>query len=361
LGIRSTESTIRLRSPLPQSPAVVPLLLQGDCCKGVEVINVGGIVMLVAAHDLLKAAYGRFIIGAYNVQNMEQVLGVFRGSLAARAPVIVAAVPFARDYAGAKMLQAMVRAADEMYPQTVCAMHLDHGDVTHCHDAIASGFYSSVMIDASHEPFEKNAEITRHIIERAHTAGVTVEAELGMVAGLEGRSKEVDAQAALTNPDQAVEFVRRSGCDSLAVAIGTSHGAYKFQGEQGLRFDRLAELQAKLPASYPLVLHGASSVPSDEVARINAAGGRLNPSARGVNEGDFARAWPLGVAKINIHTDAHLVWYRAHREHFRDHPENFDFRHPSKLFMDEFERLVVAKSEQLGCAGRLDEVRAVLK
>jgi fructose-bisphosphate aldolase class II len=315
--------------------------------------------MLVAGHDLLKLAYGRFIVGAYNVQNMEQVLGVFRGSLAARAPVIVAAVPFARDYAGARMLQAMVRAADEIYPQTVCAMHLDHGNEPHCHDAIASGFYGSVMIDASHEPFEKNIEITRRVVEHAHAVGVTVEAELGMVAGLEGRSKEVEAQAALTDSDQAIEFVRRTGCDSLAVAIGTSHGAYKFQGKLGLHFDRLAEIQANLPAGYPLVLHGASSVPSDEVARINAAGGRLNPSACGVNEGDFARAWPLGVTKINIHTDAHLVWYRVHREHFRDHPENFDFRHPGNLFMDEFERLVVAKSEQLGCAGRLDEVRLI--
>jgi fructose-bisphosphate aldolase, class II len=316
--------------------------------------------MLVAAHDLLKAAYGRFIIGAYNVQNMEQVLGVFRGSLVAQSPTIVATVPFAREYAGARMLEAMVRAADEIYPHAVCAMHLDHGNVAHCHDAIASGFYSSVMIDASHEPFEVNVEITRRIVERAHAAGVTVEAELGVVAGLEGRSKEMEAQAALTEPGEAAEFVRCTGCDSLAVAIGTSHGAYKFQGKQGLHFDRLAELQARLPSGYPLVLHGASSVPSDEVARINAAGGRLNPAACGVNEGDFARAWPLGVAKINIHTDAHLAWYRVHREHFRDHPENFDFRHPGKLFMDEFEHLVVTKSEQLGCAGRLDEVRAGL-
>jgi fructose-bisphosphate aldolase class II len=316
--------------------------------------------MLVPAHALLRAAYGRFIVGAYNVQNMEQVLGVFRGSLVARAPVIVAAVPFARDYAGARMLTAMVRAADEMYPEVIAAMHLDHGDEAHCYDAIASGAYSSVMIDASHEPFENNVEITRRIVDRAHTAEVTVEAELGVVAGLEGRSSH-DGTAALTDPAQAAEFVARTGCDSLAVAIGTSHGAYKFQGQQCLHFDRLAEIQTQLPERFPLVLHGASSVPGDEVVRINAAGGRLNPSARGVEECDFARAWPLGVAKINVHTDAHLVWYRVHREHFVAEPENFDFRHPGGIFINELAQLVVAKSAQLGSAGRLDEVRAALR
>ncbi|MCS7260130.1 MAG: class II fructose-bisphosphate aldolase family protein [Anaerolineae bacterium] len=312
--------------------------------------------MLMPTLDLLKIAYGRFIIGAYNVQNMEQVLAVFRGSLAAQAPVIVATVPFARDYAGAQMLQAMVRAADEMYPGAVAALHLDHGDEAHCLDAIRSGAYHSVMIDASHMPFEENIRVTRRIVERAHAAGLAVEAELGVVTGQEARHSG-DAHAALTDPDQAAEFVARTGCDSLAVAIGTSHGAYKFQGEQRLHFDRLAEIQSRLPQNFPLVLHGASSVPADDVARINAAGGRLNPNARGVDPADFARAWPLGVAKINIHTDAHLLWYRVHREHFRDHPENFDFRHPGSIFMQAFEQLIVTRSKQLGCAGQLDEVR----
>jgi fructose-bisphosphate aldolase class II len=186
-----------------------------------------------------------------------------------------------------------------------------------------------------------------------------VEAELGVVAGLEGRSSH-DGAAALTEPEQAAEFVARTGCDSLAVAIGTSHGAYKFQGEQCLHFERLAEIQAQLPERFPLVLHGASSVPGPEVARINAAGGRLDPAARGVEGCDFARAWPLGVAKINIHTDAHLVWYRVHREHFLTHPENFDFRHPGGIFVSELAQLVVAKSAQLGSAGRLDEVRTAM-
>jgi len=316
--------------------------------------------VLVSSQELLKVAYGRFIVGAYNVQNMEQVLGVFRGSIAARTPVLVQAVPFAREYAGARMLEVIVRAADEMYPEAMCAMHLDHGDEASCYDAIDSGCYSSVMIDASHERFEKNVEITRRVVERAHARGVSVEAELGMVAGLEGRSKEVEGQAVLTDPDQAAEFVRRTACDSLAVAIGTSHGAYKFLGKQGLRFDRLAEIQAKLPPGFPLVLHGASSVPQDEVARINASGGRLNASARGVDEDDFARACPLGVVKVNIHTDAHLVWTRVHREHFLEHPENFDFRHPAGIFMNELARLVVHKSEKLGCSNSMEEVRSLV-
>ncbi len=312
--------------------------------------------MLVPTLDLLKIAYGRFIVGAYNVQNMEQVLAVFRGSLKAQAPVIIATVPFARDYAGARMLQAMVRAADEMYPQAVAAMHLDHGDEAHCLDAIRSGFYSSVMIDASHLPFDENIAITRRIVERAHAAGISVEAELGVVAGQEA-DHSANAQSALTDPDQAAEFVARTGCDSLAVAIGTSHGAYKFQGEQRLHLDRLAEIRARLPQGFPLVLHGASSVPSDEIARINAAGGNLNPDARGVDPTEFAHLWPLGVTKVNIHTDAHLVWYRVHREHFRDYPKNFDFRHPGAIFMEEFVRLITTRSEQFGCAGMLNEVR----
>jgi fructose-bisphosphate aldolase class II len=177
---------------------------------------------------------------------------------------------------------------------------------------------------------------------------------------VEGRSQEVTGEAALTDAEQAAEFVRLTGCDSLAVAIGTSHGAYKFHGQQGLRFDRLAEIQHELPPGFPLVLHGASSVPADEIKRINAAGGKLSASARGVSEDDFARAYALGVIKVNIHTDAHLVWTRVHREHLRDCPENFDFRHPGDIFMSDLARLVVDKSRVLGCAGCLAEVRTAV-
>jgi fructose-bisphosphate aldolase class II len=163
----------------------------------------------------------------------------------------------------------------------------------------------------------------------------------------------------LTDPDDAGEFVRLSGCDSLAVAIGTSHGAYKFTGRQGLHFGRLAEIQAQLPG-FPLVMHGSSSVPQEEVERINAAGGAMDPLARGVDEDEFARAVPLGVTKVNIDTDGRLVWTRVHREYFRDQPEKFDFRGPGKIFMAEYARFIAHKNEKLGSAGRLAELRRAL-
>jgi len=316
--------------------------------------------MRVAAQDLFKVAYARYAIGAYNVQNMEQILGVFRGSLEAQAPVILAVVPHARAYAGGEMLEAMLQAAEKMYPEVVYAAHLDHGDEDTCWECLASGFYGSIMVDASHLPFEQNVAITRQVVERAHRQGVSVEAELGVVAGLEGRSDINEPQAMLTDPDQAAEFVRLTGCDSLAVAIGTSHGAYKFKGQPALHLDRLAEIQRRLPPGFPLVLHGASSVPREEVERINAAGGRMNASARGVAMDDLRRACQLGVTKINVHTDALLLWTRVHREFFRDQPDAYDFRHPGSLYVGELARLVVNKSQQLGSANRLAEVRAAL-
>jgi fructose-bisphosphate aldolase class II len=168
-----------------------------------------------------------------------------------------------------------------------------------------------------------------------------------------------EKHAMLTDPDDAAEFVERTGCDSLAVAIGTSHGAYKFTGRQGLHFERLAEIQDRLPG-FPLVMHGSSSVPREEVERINAAGGTLDPSARGVDEDEFAKAVPLGVTKVNIDTDGRLVWTRVHREYFRDHPEKFDFRAPGKIFMSEYANFIAHKNEKLGSAGQLDVVRKSL-
>ena len=163
----------------------------------------------------------------------------------------------------------------------------------------------------------------------------------------------------LTDPKEAKEFVRRTGCDSLAVAIGTSHGAYKFKGEQALRIDVLALIQKELPG-FPLVMHGSSSVPKEEVLRINAAGGKMDPSARGVNEDDFARAVPLGVTKVNIDTDGRLVWTRVHREFFRDFPEKFDFRDPGKTFISEYGKFIAHKNEKLLCAGTLPAVRTAV-
>ncbi len=315
--------------------------------------------MLVNTAELFRVAYGRFAIGAYNINNVEQTLGLFEGGLKAQAPLIIQLSRGARQYVGMKMLEAIMRAADSMYGEVVFAVHLDHGDENLCYDAIASGFYSSVMIDASHASLAENVAITRRVVARAHAQGISVEAEIGQLGGVEEDIRVDEKHAFLTDPDDAKIFVEQSGCDSLAVAIGTSHGAYKFRGRQGLHFERLAEIHQRLPG-FPLVMHGASSVPHDEVERINAAGGKLDPSARGVDEDEFVRAVPLGVAKVNIDTDGRLVWYRVHREHFLEHRENFDFRKPGKEFVQAYADFIVHKSEKLGCAGRLDEVRRAL-
>lgn len=315
--------------------------------------------MIVTTADLFRVAYGRFAIGAYNINNMEQALGLFRGHVQAQAPFIIQISKGARKYAGVKMLEAIIRACDEMFPEAIYAVHLDHGDEQTCYECIDSGFYSSVMIDASHEPFEQNVAITRRVVERAHARGVSVEAELGMLGGVEEHVAVDEKHARLTDPDEAKLFVELTGCDSLAVAIGTSHGAYKFKGEQRLHFERIAEIQKRLPG-FPLVMHGSSSVPREEVERINAAGGKLDPSARGVDEDEFARAIPLGVTKVNIDTDGRLVWTRVHREHFRDHPENFDFRKPGEAFMKAYADFIVHKSQKLKSAGTLSLVREAL-
>ncbi len=315
--------------------------------------------MIVTTAELFKIAYGKFAIGAYNINNMEQAIGLFEGAQRSQAPIIVQISRGARKYAGVKMIEAIIRAVEEMYPDVIFAVHLDHGDEQTCYDCIDSGFYSSVMIDASHEPFDENVAITRRVVEYAHAKGISVEAELGMLGGVEEDIQVDEKNAFLTDPDEAKKFVELTGCDSLAVAIGTSHGAYKFKGKQGLHFDRMAEIQQRLPG-FPLVMHGSSSVPREEVERINAAGGKLDPSARGVDENEFAKAVPLGVTKVNIDTDGRLVWTRVHREFFRDHPEQFDFRKPGKIFMDAYADFIAHKNQKLGSAGKLEMVRAAL-
>lgn len=315
--------------------------------------------MIVTTAKLFELAYGKFAIGAYNINNMEQALGLFEGHREAQAPFIIQISRGARDYANPRMLEAIIRAAEEIYPDAIFAVHLDHGTEEVCYACIESGFYSSVMIDASHESFEENVAITRRVVERAHAAGISVEAELGMLGGVEEDIQVDEKHAMLTDPDEARAFVEQTGCDSLAVAIGTSHGAYKFSGRQGLHFDRLESIQERLPG-FPLVMHGSSSVPQEEVQRINAAGGALDPSARGVDEDEFARAVPLGVTKVNIDTDGRLVWTRVHREYFRDQPEGFDFRKPGKVFVKAYADFIVNKSEKLLSAGTLPEVREAL-
>ena len=314
--------------------------------------------MIVTTKKLFEAAYGKYAIGAYNINNLEQAMGLFRGNIDSKAPFIIQISKGARSYTHKKMLEGLILSANEVFPEAIFAVHLDHGDEDTCYDCINSGFYSSVMIDASHEPFDKNIEITKRVVDAAHAKGIVVEAELGMLGGVEEHVSVDEANAKLTDPKQAREFVERSGCDSLAVAIGTSHGAFKFSGTQGLHFDVLAEIQKVLP-KFPLVMHGSSSVPQEEVARINAAGGNL-AGAKGVDDNQFAKAATLGVTKINIDTDGRLVWTRVHREYFRDHPDQFDLRPVGKIFMGEYAKFIADKNVKLGSAGTLDDVRKVV-
>jgi fructose-bisphosphate aldolase class II len=316
--------------------------------------------MIVPTTQLFKIAYGKFAIGAYNINNAEQAIGLFRGCMASQAPFIVQISKGARKYTDKRMLEAIIRSAAEIFPEAIFAVHLDHGDEESCYDCIDSSFYSSVMIDASHEPFDQNVAITKRVVDRAHAKGISVEAELGRLGGVEEDIKVEEGHACLTKPDEAVTFVNRTGCDSLAAAIGTSHGAYKFKGQQSLHFDVLEAIKKGMPG-IPLVMHGSSSVPKEEVLRINAAGGKLDPSACGVDENEYLPAAKLGVTKINIDTDGRLVWTRVHREFFRDKPGEFDLRPPGSIFIDEYAKFIAHKNEKLGSAGQLLRVRESLK
>jgi fructose-bisphosphate aldolase class II len=314
--------------------------------------------MIVTTAQLFKHAYGKYAVGAYNINNAEQAMGLFRGAIQSQAPFIIQISKGARKYTDKRMLEAIIRSAETIFPEAIYAVHLDHGDEETCYDCIKSGFYSSVMIDASHEPYEKNIEITKRVVEVAHKAGLSVEAELGMLGGVEEDIKVEDGHATLTNPAEALDFVKKTGADSLACAIGTSHGAYKFKGRQSLHFDVLKKIQVLLPG-YPLVMHGSSSVPKDEVDRINAAGGKM-PGAVGVDVNEYLPAAKLGVTKINIDTDGRLVWTRVHREFFRDKPAEFDFRPPGKIFMDEYAKFIASRNDLLGSSGQLTDLRASL-
>lgn len=326
--------------------------------------------MIVPTKVLFEHAYGNYAVGAYNINNLEQCVGLFRGNLGLKdsndepavaelsAPFIIQISRGARGYTDKRFLEAMIRAAEDVFPEAIFAVHLDHGTEEACYDCIDSGFYSSVMIDASHESFDENIAITKRVVERAHEKNISVEAELGMLGGVE-EDIEVSAEnACLTDPEEAVEFVERSGCDSLAVAIGTSHGAYKFTGSQGLHFDRIEEIQKRIP-NYPLVMHGSSSVPKEWVERINKAGGEL-PDTSGVPEKDYLPAAKLGVTKVNIDTDGRLVWCAVYRETFRDKPGDFDPRTPGKPFMAAYAEYITHKNKMLGSSGQLESLRSSL-
>jgi fructose-bisphosphate aldolase class II len=314
--------------------------------------------MIVTTAQLFKHAYGKYAVGAYNINNAEQTIGLFRGCIQSQAPFIIQISKGARKYTDKRMLEAIIRTADVIFPEAIYAVHLDHGDEETCYDCIASGFYSSVMIDASHEPFDKNVEISKRVVVAAHAKGISVEAELGMLGGVEEDIKVEEGHACLTDPVEAEEFVKQTDCDSLAAAIGTSHGAYKFKGHQSLHFDVLKKIEARLPG-FPLVMHGSSSVPQEEVRRINAAGGKL-ADAVGVDENEYLPAAKMGVTKVNIDTDGRLVWTRVHREFFRDKPGEFDFRPPGKIFMDEYATFIAHKNGKLGSANQLADLRASL-
>ena len=305
--------------------------------------------MKIKPGNLFKACYGRFAIAAVNVWSMEQVLALFSAAQKSHSPFILQTTPAARNYATPAMLLAMTGAAQKLYPEAIFSVHLDHGNEEHITDALTSGGYDSVMIDASHDVFEKNIVRTGAVVQQAHVKGVEVEAELGVLAGVEDDITSLKSK--YTRPEDVEEFVNRTQCDSLAIAVGTSHGAYKFSGGEGLQFGILEEIGRRLPG-YPLVLHGGSGVDIREIEKINEAGGQLGKKAKGVPDDQLIRAIKLGICKVNIATDARLIWTRVHREFFRDSPEQIDPIVPGKTFITAFEKFLSEKFEVLGSAGK---------
>jgi len=313
--------------------------------------------MLVSTRDIFSACYGKYGVAAVNVWDMEQIHGLFRAAQNARAPFIVQATPLARNYAHPQMLISMISAAAKIYPDTVFAIHLDHGNREHALHSIESGDYNSVMIDASHETFRENISITKQITQEAHAKNITVEAELGVLGGVEDDLVVEGKMEKYTRPAEVEEFVKQTGCDSLAVAVGTSHGAYKFSGGKGLQFDILSEIQQRLPG-FPLVLHGGSAVNSEEIQRINAAGGQLGMDAKGVKDDELIKAIEYGVCKVNIATDARLIWTRVHREFFKYTPAQFDPIVPGKSYMEAFEEFILEKFDLLKSTGKSNQIKS---
>lgn len=306
---------------------------------------------LVNSREMFKKAYeGNYAVGAFNVNNMEIVQGIMAAAQQENAPVILQVSAGARKYASPIYLRKLVEAAIEETGLDL-VLHLDHGeDFEICKACIDDGF-SSVMIDGSRFPLEENIALTKRVVEYAHDKGVTVEAELGKLAGVED-AVNVDAKdATYTDPDEAVEFVERTGVDSLAIAIGTSHGAYKFAGDPSLDFDRLATITEKLKG-FPLVLHGASSVPQEFVELNNKYGGQI-PGAQGVPESMLSQAAKLGVCKINIDTDLRLALTASIRKTFVENPAEFDPRKYLGPGRDAIRDMVAHKMRNvLGCSGK---------
>ena len=319
---------------------------------------------IVTSTEMFKKAYdGGYAIGAFNVNNMEIIQGITEAARECNAPVILQVSKGARAYANRTYLVKLVEAAEIETGLPIC-LHLDHGDTFEtCKSCIDDGF-TSVMIDASSKPFEENIAITRQVVEYAHDHGVVVEAELGTLAGVEDEVKVAAEDSSYTRPEDVQEFVERTGCDSLAIAIGTSHGAYKFTPEQctrnekgilvppPLRFDILEEVSRRLPG-FPIVLHGSSSVPQEFVKMINENGGKM-PDAVGIPEEQLRKAASMAVCKINIDSDLRLAMTGTIRQYMAEHPADFDPRQYLKPARANIKKLVMHKiTDVLGCDNKI--------
>ena len=281
---------------------------------------------LVTSAKMFKKAYeGGYAIGAFNVNNMEIIQGIVEAATEENAPLILQVSSGARKYANPTYLRKMVEAAEEVSHLPIC-LHLDHGDTFELCKSCIDGGFNSVMIDGSHHAFKDNIELTRRVVEYAHDHGVVVEGELGRLAGVEDDVKVSAEDSSYTRPEEVEEFVTKTGVDSLAIAIGTSHGAYKFKPgtKPQLRFDILEEVAKRLP-NFPIVLHGASSVPQEFVRIINENGGALK-DAIGVPEDMLRKAASMAVCKINIDSDLRMACTAGIRKHFVEHPDHFDPR-----------------------------------
>ena len=302
---------------------------------------------------MFKKAYnGGYAIGAFNVNNMEIVQGITEAAGELRAPLILQVSKGARAYANHTYLIKLVEAA-LIETDLPIVLHLDHGDSFELCKSCIDGGFTSVMIDASGKPFEENIAITKQVVEYAHDKGVVVEAELGTLEGIEDEVKVEAGQASYTRPEEVEEFVSRTGCDSLAIAIGTSHGAYKFKPgtKPQLRFDVLEEVSKRLPG-FPIVLHGSSSVPQEFVDIINKYGGNM-PGAVGVPEDQLRKAASMSVCKINIDSDLRLAMTACIRQHFAEHPDHFDPRQYLKPAREAIKAMVAHKIvDVLGCDGK---------
>ena len=324
---------------------------------------------LVTSKEMFRKAYdGGYAIGAFNVNNMEIIQGITEAAIEKRAPLILQVSKGARAYAKHVYLMNLIKAAIEDAEQTagfdlpIC-VHLDHGDSFELCKSCIDGGFTSVMIDKSGLPFEENIKETRRVVEYAHDHGVVVEAELGTLAGVEDEVKVAAEDSSYTRPEEVEEFVTRTGCDSLAIAIGTSHGAYKFKAEQctrnekgilvppPLRFDILEEVAKRLPG-FPIVLHGSSSVPQEFVKIINDNGGKM-PDAVGIPEEELRQAARGAVCKINIDSDLRLAMTACIRQYFNEHPDHFDPRQYLKPARIAIKNMVAHKLvDVLGCDGK---------